>query len=400
MIRRIATVAVAIAVSLIAGSAVRAQQSTPPDVAWVQWEADGQPHARAIVHGASCPSVTVGTFNYPMAERAAPGEGFADRVCDTPLPADYTRGRVGSSVLPPLPRTPRKIAMFGDTGCRLKGLLVQECNDAAKWPFPAIVRDIANEHPDLVIHVGDYYYRESACPNGSNCANSPHGDNSDSWAADYFSAMTPLFAEAPIINARGNHEACNRAARGWPRYLSGSIDTFCVPHEPVAFIQFDDLLIANVDDATEITEVLPDPPVWKADLAIVQARALEAHRQTWLVSHRPAVTYLVTHQRNVDGSAIDAFISGHIHLFGAYTFNGGGGPQMIVGIGGDSLANIAETALLRALGGTTERRFGYALAIRDGGDWNIEIHDVDSRLHRRCRMVGRKLTCAAPLTTN
>ena len=219
MKRRIATTLVAIAVSIIAGSAARAQ--TPPVNAWVQWEADGQPHARAIVQDATCPSLTLGGTALPMAERAAPGDGFADRVCDVALPSDYTRGRIGAIELPAIPRAPKRIAMFGDTGCRLKGLEVQACNDAAKWPFPTIVRDIANAHPDLVIHVGDYYYRESACPPFVNCANSPHGDNSDSWRADYFGPMVPLFAAAPLINARGNHEDCKRSARGWIRYLSG-----------------------------------------------------------------------------------------------------------------------------------------------------------------------------------
>ena len=397
--RLVVAAVVAITVSVISGSAVRAQtMQAPPSIAWVQWEADGRPHARAIVHDMTCPSLTSGTASLVMAERAAPGDAFDDRVCDVALPADYRRGRIGTIALPSIPRAPKRIAMFGDSGCRLKGLEVQDCNDPVKWPFPTVARDIANEHPDLVIHVGDYYYRESACPPLFNCANSPHGDNSESWNADYFAPMVPLFAAAPIINARGNHEDCKRSAHGWIRYLSGISDAVCIPHEPPAFVEFDNLLIGNVDDVTETTELLFDPPVWKADLAIVQARALQEHRQTWLVSHRPAVTYLGTHPQNPEGSAIDAYISGHLHLFGAYSFRGGGGPQVIVGTGGDTLASPAEVELLRILGGTTERRFGYALFIQDGGNWNIEVHDVDAKLHRRCRMVGRQLTCGAPLT--
>jgi hypothetical protein len=53
MTRAIAVVFAAIAV-LVLGSGYARAQSTPPDSAWVQWEADGLPHVRAIVHAARC----------------------------------------------------------------------------------------------------------------------------------------------------------------------------------------------------------------------------------------------------------------------------------------------------------------------------------------------------------
>ena len=40
--------------------------------------------------------------------------------------------------------------------------------------------------PDLVIHVGDYYYRENACPPNKGCADSPFGDHWPTWQAELF----------------------------------------------------------------------------------------------------------------------------------------------------------------------------------------------------------------------
>ena len=61
---------------------------------------------------------------------------------------------------------PQRIVVLGDTGCRLKGAALQACNDPAQWPFPQLAAAAASLKPDLVIHVGDYLYRESACPAG------------------------------------------------------------------------------------------------------------------------------------------------------------------------------------------------------------------------------------------
>ncbi len=113
---------------------------------------------------------------------------------------------------------PQRILVLGDTGCRIKGASLQACNDPAQWPFPQLAAAAASLKPDLVIHVGDYLYRESACPAGNQgCAGSPWGDNWTTWQADFFTPAAPLLAAAPIVLARGNHEDCKRAGPGWTR---------------------------------------------------------------------------------------------------------------------------------------------------------------------------------------
>ena len=121
---------------------------------------------------------------------------------------------------PLLPNEIKQIVVIGDTGCRLKGTFTQDCNDPVKWPFAVVARLAAARRPDLVIHVGDYHYRETACPDTQpGCAGSPHGDNWAVWQKDFFNPAAPLLAAAPWVLVRGNHELCSRGGHGWFRLL-------------------------------------------------------------------------------------------------------------------------------------------------------------------------------------
>jgi Calcineurin-like phosphoesterase. len=130
----------------------------------------------------------------------------------------------------------KSIAAFGDTGCRLKSAKTaakegdadddaargkfQDCNNPTLWPFAQVAQSVADAKPDLVIHVGDYLYRESACPTGdAGCARSPYGDDWPTWKADFFAPAAPALRAAPWIVVRGNHEICRRAGPGYFRLL-------------------------------------------------------------------------------------------------------------------------------------------------------------------------------------
>ncbi|QNA89114.1 metallophosphoesterase [Massilia sp. Dwa41.01b] len=121
----------------------------------------------------------------------------------------------------PVPKAaPERIVVIGDTGCRLKGREAQDCNDPRAYPFARVAASAAAFEPDLVVHVGDYHYREDPCPAGrAGCAGSPYGYGFDAWAADFFTPAGKLLAAAPWVLARGNHESCARAGQGWWRYL-------------------------------------------------------------------------------------------------------------------------------------------------------------------------------------
>jgi hypothetical protein len=94
----------------------------------------------------------------------------------------------------PLPKpVPLKILILGDTGCRMKSSdnAFQSCDDMNKWAFSTVAKTAASFAPDLVVHVGDYHYRENPCPeNNAGCAGSPWGYGWDAWQADFYAGCT------------------------------------------------------------------------------------------------------------------------------------------------------------------------------------------------------------------
>src|SRR5580658_205860 len=185
----------------------------------------------------SAPGVTAAAVM--ASSNNAPGPGkpalFPISSCEYPLPSGVTSAVVAGQSLPLPKANPTKIVVIGDTGCRLQtDNGTQSCNDPnpnatdTPYPFAAIAALAAAQNPDLVLHVGDFSYRDNECPAGLgyNCGGSPWGFGWDTWEADLFTPGAPLLAAAPWIMTRGNHEQCNRAGQGWYRFLdTQSFDT-------------------------------------------------------------------------------------------------------------------------------------------------------------------------------
>src|SRR5262249_18285495 len=156
----------------------------------------------------------------PMAIRRPIPAGFQP-LCELRIPAGTKRASVNGKRLKLPKANPSRIVAFGDTGCRIKGAQIQNCNDPAKWPFERVAAAAVAAHPDVVLHVGDYLYREDPCPAGKEalCGGTPHGDNWETWNADFFFPGRKLLASVPVVLTRGNHEDCSRAWKGWSYYL-------------------------------------------------------------------------------------------------------------------------------------------------------------------------------------
>jgi hypothetical protein len=103
----------------------------------------------------------------PMTERTPVPKGF-EPACQAAIPSGARNAKINGRALV-LPRpNPTRVIAFGDTACRIKkGAEVQDCNDPDKWPFEQVASRAASEKPALVMHVGDYLYREAMCPQGS-----------------------------------------------------------------------------------------------------------------------------------------------------------------------------------------------------------------------------------------
>src|SRR4029077_4491134 len=126
---------------------------------------------------------------------------FTNTVCEYLLPATAHAATVAGINLPLPQPLVNRVALIGDTGSPLAtGNVYQACGDPTIWPFSVIASAVAAMQPDLVLHVGDYQYRDNPCPPGNTaCTGTPWGYGSDTWAADLFVPAAPLLAAAPWV---------------------------------------------------------------------------------------------------------------------------------------------------------------------------------------------------------
>ena len=367
---------------------------------WVEFTAAGA-EARAIVApGMACPTVTADGAGLPMTRRGMPDEAFPVQLCLLRLPDGARIVAVGGlPVAVPPPRLQR-IVVLGDTGCRLKGKAVQDCDDPAAWPFAALARRAALRQPDLVIHVGDYHYRESACPVARpGCAGSPFGDSWDVWRRDFFLPAAPLLAAAPWVLVRGNHELCGRGGHGWFRLLDPTEATADCPAltEPyLVHMPGLDLLMLDSADADDAAAP-PDKVV------ALRGQAEQLFGQTgphaWLLTHRPVWALaqgehippgaetnatLRAALRGLLPAGLDMVVSGHVHMFAAYDFGADRPAQLVVGNGGtaaDAVEQPAEPGLsidgLALQDALQDARNGYLVLDRMPTGWHGTVHGAD-----------------------
>ena len=397
-----------------------AQEPDAAESAWVQLTGAGA-EARAVVASGPCPMAVVDGKTRPMVVRT-PGSADFPQVCALPLPADATSAAVAGRPLP-LPRPARRIVVIGDTGCQLKGLAIQACNDGRAWPFATVARLAAAQKPDLVIHVGDYYYRETPCPGAlPACAGSPSGDRWGAWAADFFDPAQPLIQAAPWVFARGNHEICERGGRGWFALLDSGpppADGCAVMSAPFT-VRTGDLSLHVIDSA--VAEDRGRKPEQVAAIAGQLDRLALDRGQGWIITHKPVwglvpvarigptspieVGLNFTEQAAFKGRAlagVQMILSGHVHHFQALGFGPPRPAQLIVGTGGD-VGVRADTPIIyggpRTLDGMdaesfTFSRFGYVLLEKDGEDWAGTFHDAEDKVVAVCRLHARALSCRA-----
>ena len=397
---------------------------TPADRMWLQLTGRGA-ELRMVTAG-PCPDADLDGQPVPMTQRAPPTDAFPGAVCALEVPAGVQHAAIGAWTAPLPHKPPQRILIFGDTGCRLKGAAVQACNDPRQWPFALVSARAAARHPDLVIHVGDYYYRESPCPAGeSGCAGSPHGDNWPTWDAEFFTPAAPLLENTPWVFTRGNHESCARGGLGWFRLLDDAATPLTCPAESAPFkVDLGDLALYVLDSADTNDTSAPQAAV-DAFARQLDAVTPAPSQAAWIITHRPIwglVTAAsleplgpveapinVTEQAAARGRALDGvqmIVSGHIHHFASYAFGPSRPSQLVAGTGGDvadkgdSSRPRTDNARLDGLdaSGFTFTQYGYLLLDRDGADWTGAFRDLDDKLVATCRLHERQLACQAVKT--
>lgn len=381
---------------------------------WTQFAESGV-EARAVVEDGLCPSASIEGRDAKMAVRAAASSGFPVTVCALKIPKGASAAAINGRPLA-LPRERiGRILLIGDTGCRLRALALQGCNALKTWPLRLVADLAAEAAPDLVIHVGDLIYRERACPQDMTaCAGSPHGDNFETWKADWFEPAQALFEAAPIIFVRGNHEDCARNGLGWARFSSAfPFAESCAPQEPPFFVDLGELTLA-VLDVTRAEDRAVDDAI--SSLLKAQFAALAATPgPLWIAMHKPVYgatrvkdgivegdnKTLVEAARGAMPQNVEAVLSGHLHVFQAMSYAQDFPAQIIAGTGGDMLDALAPQRIDGlAIGDRTvekgvgvPNKFGYAMLERQGDGWLLQDFDAHGALLARCRLIGRKLSC-------
>ena len=432
--------------------------------------------ARAILAtGARCPALEVEiavdgstatrrvamTARRPAASTAAAFSSVF--VCQAAIPVGAVTASVGATMVPAaLPATIDSIALLGDTGCRLKkGDPTQVCSSASKWPIARIAASIERANPDVIMHIGDYFYREAACPSDllPRCGGSPapvpgngYKDTDYGWMADAIIPLSPLFAVAPIVMTRGNHEACHRGGNGWYLFFDPWADSAqrCAPNaqgevpEAVSKTWTAELPlgaqralhIAVVDSAYGSDAEVSS---WKEhEDPLYKAAALESKpqpgRESWLITHRPIFgiqqwfpdgggapynTWIAADQTAAALPNLDPFsliLGSHIHVAQASQVPGMPG-QLVIGNSGTLLEPFDDFALpafgpLRSQqtgasmlpgaklpGNATftwsDLRFGFVLAKpgAHAGQWSFSQRSPNGVEFARCALAKRQISC-------
>jgi predicted MPP superfamily phosphohydrolase len=403
---------------------------------WVQYAPGGLVLARALTSEQACPALIVDGSPLAMQPRFPVSAAFPVRLCEARLPvASGTALLDGAALRLPRPH-PARIVVVGDTGCRLKGTTIQGCNDPAAFPLARVATLAATFNPDLIVHVGDYYYRESPCPPGrQDCAGSPYGDTWASWNADFLTPASALLAAAPVVLTRGNHESCGRGAQGWFRLLdprpwdaaaadcaSGSdydfTPSYTVPIGGAALL---------VHDSSYANDFRIDARTAERYRADIQAALAALGGPAILVTHKPVYGLMAqaasgpsavlsggnATEQQVFARGVPApirlLLSGHIHNFQSADLGGDYAPQLVVGDSGTALDPRfvpdppADATFSTAPGGHAVVRgakdlaeFGFLVMDADEAGFAARLYDLAGNPVARCaiRMQGaRAIAC-------
>jgi hypothetical protein len=451
---------------LLAGLAASSAASAAA-TAYVLVGPQGRQIARVITDAPSCPLLKVDAKPLAMRVRSAPEtvpqrptastpelskpSAFPQLVCEATLPPHVLTARLGHRALPLAPRVIRRIILIGDTGCRMKQAdkAYQACNDPSKYPFAQIAAAAAKLHPDLVVHVGDYLYRENPCPaDQTGCAGSPWGYGQDVWDADFFTPAAPLLAAAPWVVVRGNHETCVRAGQGWMRLLdpwpraphrdcndpadddTGNYSrTYAVPLNRDTQIAVWDS--ANAPPPTK--PLAPDDPraVHYAQIQNEIEAITKQKTHTFLANHHPLLAFAAKYKDKDKTSGeivlqpgnlglqsvflrgepklfpqgVDLLLNGHTHVLEQLSFGGDYPSELVTGFSGTQEDIVPLPAHLPptetpAPGAVVQNfsswvdGFGFAELERLGpGAWRVRVFDVGGKQVNVCSLVGRVSKC-------
>jgi hypothetical protein len=402
------TVACAILLATVSASG---QALTP---AWVELGEGGKAVARIVVNSPQdCPAIQIDGTSRAMSLRQPMPSGLRP-LCEFAIPSGAKSASVNAHALALPKPDPARVIAIGDTGCRIKGRQIQACNDPALWPFRQVAASAASEKPELIIHVGDYLYRESPCPEASQamCGGSPAGDNWEAWNADFFAPAAELLSASPWVFSRGNHEDCNRSWRGWfyyldPRPWDGTCEEYSAPY----LVKLGKFQLAILDSSATKGRDLDE-----AQIAVFASQLAAVHPENaWLATHfpfwgfstegasglpKPLAAVLEAAWEKAAPTGFTLILSGHVHLFEYVSVDHGRPPQVVAGDGGTQMSVPIQISMkgteirgASVIGSMSRQQFGYTMLTRDGSLWHLELKDQRQSVMVSCTVPGSSESC-------
>lgn len=434
---------------------------------WVVMGENGQSVVRSLSTAAQCPMLKQDGKSKRMLLRA-PAETMAQRktassevdskpsafpliTCEANLLPSVKKAKVDGVSVPLAKSVFQRIVVIGDTGCRMKKAddAFQACNDNAQWVFNEVAKKAASMKPDLVIHLGDYHYRENVCPDGNQgCSDSPWGYGYDVWKADFFEPAKPLLQAAPWVMVRGNHESCSRAGQGYWRFLdprpyvagrdcdleqNDMIGDYSEPYavklgrsggQTAQLIVFDSSKVPGKKLKKEDAAFA----IFSEQFAKVDDIA-EAADFNIFMNHHPSLGFAASHK--ADGSVefkpgnqtlqavmqgrhpkrlfpakVQAVLSGHVHLFQAVSFSSDHPTQFGSGNGGTAMdkplpnqlpENVTpfESAVVDHFSNSNQD--GFMLIERKRDRWIMSAFDKEGNRMTQCKLQNAKTNCTTNL---
>lgn len=383
------------------------------DYAWLAWGPNGLV-ARAINKTVNqIPQITLDGEKHAMKLRTSNGpSNFPIWVYEYNLPNSASTVSIDNQKLNK-PKKLDKIVILGDTGCRIKSDWAQNCNGQGTgevWGFPQIAKAVEGEHADLLIHVGDYVYRESPCPvdQQPGCKGSPYGYQWSTWEADFFTPGKSLLSSTPWIFTRGNHENCDRAWRGYfyfidPLPLTVTDWNNC-PMNPDPFVVDLGAQQVAVIDTANVDESQTGVDTYAKQFNMINGFAKK--KTTWTATHRPFWAIDSYNQTVLDStlsqainsssegkldSNIEMALAGHIHLFEHIGFTDGKPTQIVSGGGGTSLDPAMPSdfsSILASINADPNQfysfaNYSYLVAERKGSGWSLTVMGQNGKVLKR-----------------
>lgn len=445
--------------SLLSACALPGAKNDPVQNAYVLLGEQGQAVARVLTLDPNCPQLNVDGSLQNMQVRAAAGTEplrktvfpaensrpsyFAVTACELNLAAGVKSVQLNGQPLPLPVAEMNRILVLGDSGCRIVPGSVQACNDSKAFPFAQVAATAARWKPQLVVHVGDYHYREAPCPEGNaGCAGSPWGYGWDAWQADFFAPAKPLLQAAPWVMVRGNHESCRRAGQGWwrfldPRPLQAGRDCNLEQNdsngdfsEPYAVPLGNDAQILVLDSSAAAHSPVKDKQdmrytKFERDYKILN-RLSNQTTYNFAASHHPILGIYVEKQKDgtrkyhpgnpalqtvfLDQSIlmlpprIQTLLAGHTHTWQQLSFSSGHPSNFISGNAGSLVdpeflppqlpPEVSPGPGAVIAGHAAHGEFGYMTLERQGADkWLAQAWDKEGNLLKRCEIENRNSQC-------